>query len=102
MFGRNNVQREIVAQLRDIAALLRRDVELREAALSNVQTLTRREDRAKQQEEHRQNMERIRQDAEERRAEQAAQHSEWLDAMDQQTAVLHRIADRLDQISPGQ
>jgi hypothetical protein len=102
MFGRNNVLREIVAQLRDVAALLQRDIEAREAALANLQTFTHQKERTKQQEEHRQTLDRIKQEAEERRAEQAAQHADWLDAMEQQTAVLHRIADRLDQISPQQ
>lgn len=100
MFGSDRIsQREIVAQLRELAQLLRRDIEAREAQLSNMQTFMHSDQRAKQQDDHKQNMERIKQEGEKRRAEQDAQHAAWLAAMERQTAVLARIAERLDQLS---
>lgn len=99
MFGRDkSSQREIVAQLRELAELLRRDIQARLAQLSNMKTFMRSDERAKQQEEHKQNMERIKQEGEMRRAEQDAQHTAWLAAMEKQTAVLARIAEKLDQL----
>jgi hypothetical protein len=103
MFGGkdNNLLREIVTQMREFAALLRRDIAVREAALQNMPDLKGQREKFEQEHEERERqLVQIRREGEERHAELVAQHAAWLAAMDRQTAVLTRIAERLDRLSP--